>query len=137
MTFQARDVDESRYMFDQLAVLSPVFLALTAATPIFRGRLVDTDVRWDVIAASVDDRTPAERGEVGDGEEQQLCPSSLPRDGSWGRSSSNSSTGHKHIFFFANASPFSGHSWAGEQSPLPPVAKTLLCLSFLRGPCPS
>lgn len=62
VTFQARDVDESRYMYDQLAVLSPVMLALTAATPILKGRLVDTDVRWDTIATSVDDRTPAERG---------------------------------------------------------------------------
>ena len=62
VTFQARDVDESRYMFDQLAVLSPVFLALTAATPVMKGRLADTDVRWNTIAASVDDRTPAERG---------------------------------------------------------------------------
>lgn len=59
---QARDVDESRYMYDQLAVLSPVMLALTAATPILKGRLVDTDVRWNTIATSVDDRTPAERG---------------------------------------------------------------------------
>lgn len=49
-------------MYDQLAVLSPVMLALTAATPIFKGRLVDTDVRWNTIATSVDDRTPAERG---------------------------------------------------------------------------
>ncbi|CAN0339280.1 unnamed protein product [Phaeothamnion confervicola] len=64
VTFQARDVDESRYMYDQLAVLAPIMLALTAATPILRGRLVDTDVRWNTIAASVDDRTPAERGEL-------------------------------------------------------------------------
>eukprot|EP00752_Nemacystus_decipiens_P010042 g8955.t1 len=62
VTFQARDVEESRYMYDQLAVLSPVMLALTAATPILKGRLVDTDVRWNTIATSVDDRTPAERG---------------------------------------------------------------------------
>lgn len=55
-------MDESRYMFDQLAVLSPVMLALTAATPILKGRLVDTDVRWDTIAGAVDDRRPAERG---------------------------------------------------------------------------
>lgn len=61
VTFQARDIDESRYMFDQLVVLSPLFLALTAATPIMRGRLADTDVRWSTIAASVDDRTRAER----------------------------------------------------------------------------
>jgi Glutamate-cysteine ligase len=51
LTFQARDVGESRYMYDQLAVLSPIMLALSAATPIFRGRLADTDVRWDVISA--------------------------------------------------------------------------------------
>lgn len=38
VTFQARDVDESRYMHDQLAVLAPVMMALTAATPIFKVR---------------------------------------------------------------------------------------------------
>jgi len=64
VTFQARDIDESRYMYDQLAVLSPILLALTAATPILKGRLADTDVRWHTIASSVDDRRPAERGEV-------------------------------------------------------------------------
>eukprot|EP00611_Tribonema_gayanum_P021824 TRINITY_DN4282_c0_g1_i5.p1 TRINITY_DN4282_c0_g1~~TRINITY_DN4282_c0_g1_i5.p1 ORF type:complete len:514 (-),score=226.07 TRINITY_DN4282_c0_g1_i5:711-2165(-) len=72
LTFQARDVAESRYMYDQLAVLSPIMLALSAATPTFRGRLADTDVRWDVISASVDDRTPAERGIAtgGDGDDR-------------------------------------------------------------------
>ena len=64
VTFQARDVDESRYMYDQLAVLAPIMLAMTAATPIFQGRLADVDARWSVIAQSVDDRTPAERGLV-------------------------------------------------------------------------
>lgn len=38
MTFQGRDVDESRYMYDQLAVLAPIMLAMTAATPIFKGK---------------------------------------------------------------------------------------------------
>jgi glutamate--cysteine ligase catalytic subunit len=37
---------------------------MTAATPMFRGRLADVDCRWDIIAQSVDDRTPAERGMV-------------------------------------------------------------------------
>ncbi|CAM9267298.1 unnamed protein product [Ectocarpus sp. 4 AP-2014] len=61
VTFQARDIEESRYMFDQLAVVSPIMLALSAATPIHRrGRLADTDVRWDTISASVDDRTEDE-----------------------------------------------------------------------------
>lgn len=61
VTFQARDVHESRHLYDHLAVLSPILLALTAATPVARGALVDTDARWDIISASVDDRTPAER----------------------------------------------------------------------------
>jgi len=51
-------------LYDQLATLAPIFLALTAATPILRGRLANTDVRWGVIAASVDDRTLAEKGEA-------------------------------------------------------------------------
>jgi glutamate--cysteine ligase catalytic subunit len=45
LTFQARDVDESRFVYDQLAVLAPVMLALSAATPYFAGALADTDVR--------------------------------------------------------------------------------------------
>jgi glutamate--cysteine ligase catalytic subunit len=31
-------------------------LALTAASPAHRGYLVDTDCRWNIIAAAVDDR---------------------------------------------------------------------------------
>lgn len=42
--------------------LLPLQLALTAATPIFRGYLSDVDCRWDVVAASVDCRTREERG---------------------------------------------------------------------------
>lgn len=66
VTFQAGDIDESRYMYDQLAVLAPIMLALTAATPIYKGRLSDVDSRWDTISSSVDCRTKAERGEVED-----------------------------------------------------------------------
>ncbi len=39
-------------------------LALSAACPIQRGYLVDTDCRWDIISASVDCRTREERGLV-------------------------------------------------------------------------
>lgn len=37
-------------------------MALSAATPAIRGYLLDTDCRWDIISASVDDRTEEERG---------------------------------------------------------------------------
>ncbi|CAM9217316.1 unnamed protein product, partial [Heterosigma akashiwo] len=40
LTFQAKNLDESRFLYDQLGVLAPLFMALTAATPIHRGRLV-------------------------------------------------------------------------------------------------
>lgn len=37
-------------------------LALTAASPLWRGYIADVDCRWNVIAGSVDDRTEEERG---------------------------------------------------------------------------
>ena len=37
-------------------------LALTAASPLWRGYIADVDCRWNVISASVDDRTEEERG---------------------------------------------------------------------------
>jgi len=62
VTLQAADVSQARLLYDQLAVVTPIMLALTAASPMWKGLLADTDVRWDVISASVDDRTARERG---------------------------------------------------------------------------
>mmetsp|Transcript_34783 Transcript_34783/g.68217 ORF Transcript_34783/g.68217 Transcript_34783/m.68217 type:complete len:664 (+) Transcript_34783:60-2051(+) len=62
MTFQAKDLGEARFLYDQLAILAPLFLALTAASPVWKGMLADVDVRWDVISGSVDDRPRSERG---------------------------------------------------------------------------
>lgn len=63
ITFQAKNIREGRRMYDQLSPLGPIMLALTAATPIYKGFLADTDVRWHQISAAVDDRTPEELGE--------------------------------------------------------------------------
>lgn len=60
VTIQARNELESRYLTDQLSILAPLLHALSAATPIIKGRLLATDTRWDIISQSVDDRTPAE-----------------------------------------------------------------------------
>ncbi|XP_037787942.1 glutamate--cysteine ligase catalytic subunit-like [Penaeus monodon] len=62
MTFQACNIREARVLYDHLTPLCPVMLALTAATPIYRGYLTDVDCRWDVISSSVDCRTREERG---------------------------------------------------------------------------
>ena len=64
ITFQAKNITEGRTLYDQLSPLGPIMLALTAATPIYKGFLVDTDVRWNQISRAVDDRTPEELGEA-------------------------------------------------------------------------
>ncbi|KAN0061459.1 glutamate--cysteine ligase [Thecaphora frezii] len=63
VTFQACSVQEARTVYDQLVSVGPLMLALTAASPAYRGYLADVDCRWNVISAAVDDRTPLERGE--------------------------------------------------------------------------
>ncbi|KAK7091679.1 glutamate--cysteine ligase catalytic subunit-like [Littorina saxatilis] len=62
VTFQACNITEGRLLYDQLAPLCPIMLALSAASPIYRGYLADIDTRWPVISQSVDDRTREERG---------------------------------------------------------------------------
>lgn len=64
ITFQSKNMTEGRRLYDQLSPLGPILLALTAATPIYKGFLVDTDVRWNQISGAVDDRTPEELGEA-------------------------------------------------------------------------
>ena len=78
VTFQCRSIQEARHLYDQLAVLGPIMMALTAASPFFKGfhfvwednhramyrlRREDRryDARWNVISEAVDDRSPYER----------------------------------------------------------------------------
>ncbi|KAJ2765050.1 glutamate--cysteine ligase [Coemansia nantahalensis] len=63
ITLQTPNVDQARRLYDQLATVGAVLMSLSAATPIFRGYLADTDCRWYVLSAAADDRTPEERGE--------------------------------------------------------------------------
>ena len=53
-------MDLARWLYDQLIPLGPIMLALTAATPIFKGYLTDVDVRWRQYVMAVDDRTTEE-----------------------------------------------------------------------------
>ncbi|KAG5831185.1 hypothetical protein ANANG_G00301140 [Anguilla anguilla] len=62
VTFQACSINEARYLYDQLATICPIVMALSAASPFYRGHVSDIDCRWGVISASVDDRTKEERG---------------------------------------------------------------------------
>lgn len=64
VTFQAHNLIEACTLYDQLGAFCPIMLALTASTPAFRGYLVDSDTRWNVLNAAADCRTREERGEA-------------------------------------------------------------------------
>lgn len=51
VTFQAVNIDEARWLYDQLTPITPILVALSASTPIFRSYLADVDSRWDIISA--------------------------------------------------------------------------------------
>ena len=61
VTFNTADLKEARYLYDQLIVLAPLLLSLTAASPFFKGQIMNHDTRWSIVSQSVDDRTEEER----------------------------------------------------------------------------
>lgn len=63
-TFSCRTLSDARYLYDQLIVMAPLLLSLTAATPFFRGCVAATDTRWDVISMAVDSRKADEMNTV-------------------------------------------------------------------------
>ncbi|SBS85579.1 gamma-glutamylcysteine synthetase, putative [Plasmodium ovale] len=60
LTMSFPTIDDAKYVYDQLAVIAPLFLAITASTPYLGGFLTETDTRWRVISNSVDCRTEEE-----------------------------------------------------------------------------
>ncbi|KAI8320378.1 GCS-domain-containing protein [Martensiomyces pterosporus] len=64
ITLCAADLEEARILYDHLAPISAIMMALTAATPIVKGHLTDRDCYWDVQCSAVDDRSAQERGIV-------------------------------------------------------------------------
>ena len=63
-TFQTEDEGSARWLHDLLIPLGPVMLVISAATPMYKGYLVDTDARWNVMASSNDDRNIDNRGDL-------------------------------------------------------------------------
>lgn len=59
-TYLCPSLHHARYLYDQLAVLAPIWIALTASTPFLRGMLANTDTRWESISSAVDCRTEEE-----------------------------------------------------------------------------
>lgn len=62
VTFQGSSLEDAQHLYDQLTPISPLVLALSASSPIWRGYLSDIDCRWNVIKQAFDDRTQEELG---------------------------------------------------------------------------
>jgi glutamate--cysteine ligase catalytic subunit len=61
LTYQSRNVNHARFLYDQLLAFTGPLSALSACAPIYKGKLSDIDLRWNVIAQSVDCRNENER----------------------------------------------------------------------------
>jgi glutamate--cysteine ligase catalytic subunit len=60
MTFLSKDITHARLLYDQLAIISPLFISLSAGSAIYKGKLAEWDSKWDCLSMSVDDRTKVE-----------------------------------------------------------------------------
>ncbi|CAE8655084.1 unnamed protein product [Polarella glacialis] len=60
VTFLCPSISDARYLYDQLLVIAPFFLALTASSPFWRGRVAAVDTRVAAFAETCDDRTEEE-----------------------------------------------------------------------------
>ena len=61
LTYETQCIEHARYLYDMFIPFTSIMAALSAATPILKGKLSDHDLRWEVIEQSVDCRTPQER----------------------------------------------------------------------------
>lgn len=64
VTMQAKNLDEACRLHDQFSIMGPMMMALSAATPGHEGFLADTDVRWEVVRAIMDDRNAQEASKM-------------------------------------------------------------------------
>lgn len=60
ITIQCENITHAMYTYDQLAILSPILLSLSASCPFAKGLLSNNDTRWNIISQSVDDRMEKE-----------------------------------------------------------------------------
>lgn len=61
ITFGVANLTQARWLYDQFHIFTPLFLALSGSMPFYKGKLLDTDTRWEFLCQAVDDRNPRER----------------------------------------------------------------------------
>jgi glutamate--cysteine ligase catalytic subunit len=60
VTIQCKNLEDATYLYDQFAILSPLLLYLSSASPFINGYLTESQNRWKTIEQSVDDRNKNE-----------------------------------------------------------------------------
>ena len=61
ITFETQNINHAKYLHDSFIPLGPIFGALSASAPVYKGQLSNWDFRWNVIGDSVDSRNESER----------------------------------------------------------------------------
>ena len=61
VTFEAKNIEHAKFLHDSFIPLGPIFGALSASAPIYKGQLSNWDFRWNVIRDSVDSRIDNEK----------------------------------------------------------------------------
>ena len=61
LTYETQSIDHGRYLYDMFIPFTSIMAAISAATPMIKGKLSDHDMRWEIIEQSVDCRTKEER----------------------------------------------------------------------------
>lgn len=55
-TFSTENLYNTQFIHDNMHIISPLMLAITAGTPFFKGKVSDWDVRWKVLEETSDCR---------------------------------------------------------------------------------
>ena len=61
VTVGVKDLSEARWLYDQFHIFTPLFLSLSASMPFYKGRLLDTDTRWEFLCQAIDGRNHREK----------------------------------------------------------------------------
>ena len=61
ITYETQNINHARFLYDMFLPWTPIMSALSATTPILKGKLSDHDFRWEVIEQAVDCRTAEEK----------------------------------------------------------------------------
>ena len=59
-TFSTKNMDECRFLYDQMNVVSFFFQCISNSSPIINGKLTEWDGRWNLIEGILDDRSQRE-----------------------------------------------------------------------------